>query len=178
MLSDLKLACFFILMFWCVIATSTCSYKSNLVKELKDENVKANLEHQAAIANLVATAKTKEAAQAKAESKAYEKFAQDIQTISSTFADRMRDAGGVQHKITETVKYLPGAPVEVREKFTATTADGLIRSTALLARVESVARQYDAELELCIARQYDPDADPFEDLEAAPVEEVIPDQRE
>lgn len=170
MFSDIKLACFGFLMLWCVVATSTCSYNSNQVKDLVNENVKTNLEHQAVIANLVATAKTKEAEQAKAESKAYEKFAQDIQTISSTFADRMRDAGGVQHKITETVKYLPGAPVEVREKFTATTADGLIRSTALLARVESVARQYDAELELCIARQSAPDADPFE--------EIDPDQRE
>ena len=138
------------LLLWCVVATTTCSHKADQVKDLQTASKVANAENKAEISRLKAQAKKTETDWAQAESKAYERYAKNIQEITALHADRMRDVSGVQHSITETVKYLPDYTREALESYAKTTANGVAECSALLVGVEKVCRNYDAEIERLI----------------------------
>lgn len=156
MFTKIKLFLLGVLVLYCMVATATCSYKSSQVRALKSEKEIAALEHKAKISELKADAKTIEAKWAQSESKAYERYAKDIQDLNAMYIERMRDVNGVQHITTETIKYLPDYTREALEKYATATGNGVSECSALLVETENIARQYDAEIERIISSYPDP----------------------
>lgn len=145
-----------ILLVWCVVATTTCSHKADQIKDLQNASKLADAENKAEISRLTAQVKQTERDWAQAESKAYERYAKDIQDINALYSDRLRDVSGVQHSTTEIIKYLPDYPRETLENYAKATANGVSECVPLLVGAEKIARDYDAEIERLVSSYPEP----------------------
>lgn len=133
-----------------VISMTTCSHYRDAVADLEaiakqqiEQNKVLKLQYQA-------EALLKELAWKEKERQAYEKFTQDLQTISAYYTGNKQLLDRLQYNTTETIKYLSTMEPQAREDYVKAQSDGAIEGTALLVEADRIAREYDAEIERII----------------------------
>lgn len=147
MFSEFKFISVVVLILWSFFATKTCSYHADQVKQIRMQT-----QLQAAeIKRYEAEARTIEAKWAKAESKAYENHAKEIEQLNAMHAERISQLSRVQYTTREIIKYLPDTTGENCKDYATAATNRLSQGADLLIRAERMARLYDAEIERVVA---------------------------
>ena len=134
-----------------IASMSTCTYYRNDAKDLHNDKVKAELEHQITEQKL---RREKTEIESQAQQRiiiAYEEHTYRLQELAKYNADNANLVNGVQHSTKETIKYLPSMDRAALETITQTFAERLSEGAALLAKTDAIAREYDEEIELILA---------------------------
>jgi hypothetical protein len=126
-------------------------YYKNQVKAYQDEKVLAEQQFLTEKAQLETQIVSIEKDWKEQRNQANEAHTAEIQRLNDMYNERLRDVNRVQYRTQEIIKYLPDASRSAVEEIAKTTTNGVKECSAILVEVESVARQYSAEIDQCIA---------------------------
>lgn len=148
---DLIAAAFLVLIVGCILSVVTCSYYKGEVKDLENGIAQEAQKNAELREHYTAEAYKTELAWKEKQRLAYENHVKELQKIKAYHSDSLLLVERLRNKTAGTIQHLSFMDPQAYTDYTTARADAVVEGAALLAEADSIAREYDAEIERIIA---------------------------